>query len=45
MSGHDTHFMCYRYAIFPLKDIAQNRAKLEECKETLINLRDMVEQQ
>jgi len=45
MSGHNSHFMCYQYAIFPLKDIEQNRAKLGEWEDTLINLRDMAEQQ
>jgi hypothetical protein len=45
ISGHDTRFICYQYAIFTLKDIEQNRAKLGEWKDTLINLRDMAEQQ
>lgn len=45
MSGHDTRFGFYKYAIFPLKDIEQNRAKLGDRKDTLINLCDMAEQQ
>jgi hypothetical protein len=37
--------MCYQHAIFPLKDIEKNRAKLGDWKDTLINLRAMAEQQ
>jgi len=37
--------MCYQYAIFPLNIIEQNRAKLGDWKYTLINLRDMAEQE
>ena len=29
--------MCYQYAIFALKNIEQNRAKLGEWEDTLIN--------
>jgi hypothetical protein len=37
--------MCYQCAIFPLKDIEHNRAKLGEWKDTLIHLRGVAEQQ
>jgi hypothetical protein len=43
MSGHDIRFMCYQWAIFPLKHNEQNREKLEDWKDTLINLREMAE--